>query len=153
VDDLLATVEQLAGSAPVAPRPGVASDDATVIFDEQAALGHTGGDRTLLRQMIAMFCADRRASTRRIKTALDARDGEALRLAAHSLKGALAAIGSPAGRQAAAELEFAGRDGQFEAADRLYPVLVDRLGQLDEALATARLLTRQRSKKRGRKRT
>jgi len=147
VDDLLATVEQLAGAAPATPRAAAASGDTTVIFDEQGALGHTGGDRVLLKQMIAMFCADRRASLRRIKTALDARDGEALRLAAHSLKGALAAIGSPAGRQSAAELEFAGRDGQFEAADRIYPVLVDRLNRLGEAFAAARLVTRKRGGK------
>jgi two-component system, sensor histidine kinase and response regulator len=149
VDDLLATVEQLAGAAPAPTRATASSDDPTVIFDERAALGHTGGDRTLLRQMIAMFCADRRSSLRRIKTALNARDGAALRLAAHSLKGALAAIGSPAGRQSAAELEFAGRDGQFEAADRIYPVLIDRLTRLDKAFAAARLVKQKRPRKRG----
>ena len=91
-----------------------------------------------------MFRADRPASLRRIKTALDTRDGEALRLAAHSLKGALAAIGSPAGRQTAAALEFAGRDGQFDVADRAYQMLVERLASLDESLANARLLTQRR---------
>ena len=99
-----------------------------------------------------MFRADRAASLRRIKAALDKRDGEALRLAAHSLKGALAAIGSPAGRQAAAELELAGRDQRFDVADRAHETLVERLARLDEALAGARLVTqRRRPAPRGRK--
>ena len=143
VDELLATVEQLAGGSKPA-RATASTDDPTVVFDERAALGHTGGDRTLLRQMVSMFRADRPASLRRIKAALDTRDGEALRLAAHSLKGALAAIGSPAGRQTAAELEFAGRDGQFDAADRAYQTLVERLARLDESLVSARLVTQRR---------
>jgi HPt (histidine-containing phosphotransfer) domain-containing protein len=91
--------------------------------------------------MVSMFRADAPAALRRIKAALAKREGEALRLAAHSLKGALAALGSPAGRQLAAELEYSGRDQQFEVADTAFQALVECLARLDEAFVNARLVT------------
>ena len=47
-----------------------ASSDA--IFDEKAALAHTGGDRRLLKEIIAMFRADYPALCRRIRRAIHA---------------------------------------------------------------------------------
>ena len=52
---------------------------------------------------------DAPAYIKRIERAVKQQDGEALRSAAHALKGAIATVGSPAGRQAAAALEQAGR--------------------------------------------
>ena len=58
VEELLTTIEQLSSAAKPAARRTASSEDPATIFDEQAALVHTGGDRTLLRQMVTMFRAD-----------------------------------------------------------------------------------------------
>jgi CheY-like chemotaxis protein len=140
VDELLATVERIGGgAAAVAPgraprRPAAASE---AIFDQQSALAHTGGDRRLLKEVIALFRADAPSYVRRIDRALKQKDGEALRTAAHGLKGAIATVGSPAGRQAAADLEHAGRASDFDAAAAAYAHLLDRMKQLDAALTAA----------------
>jgi len=144
VDELVATVERVEPTdAPAAaPAPAAAGSEPSAIFDERLALAHTGGDRDLLCQLAAMFRTDAAAALRRIKRALDARDGEALRMSAHSLKGSLAAVGSPAGRAAAAELEACGRDKQFDTAARVFPLLGDRVKALQNEFAAAGLIAR-----------
>ena len=109
VDELIATVERFGGAAP--PTAGGGSGRRTVtdlVFDERAALAYSGGDRALLKEVIEIFRSDCPRVPAAHRSALKQRDGEALRLAAHGLKGAIATIGAPAGRQAAAALEQAG---------------------------------------------
>jgi HPt (histidine-containing phosphotransfer) domain-containing protein len=57
------------------------------------------------------------------------------------LKGAIATIGAPAGRQAAAALEQAGRAGDFEEAQRVRDRLHREIERLDTALAAAGLIS------------
>jgi CheY-like chemotaxis protein len=94
VDELVETVERFggarSGSARSAKAPPPKSITASVVFDEHAALAYTGGDRRLLTEVIALFRSDSSSYVRRINTAVKRRDGEALRMAAHGLKGALA---------------------------------------------------------------
>ena len=156
VDALIATVEQIGQAAPPGHEPPVQPMEkvpADTIFDEASALSHTGGDRTLLREVIALFRADAPSYTRRIERALKQRDAEALRAAAHGLKGSIATVGSPAGRQAAAEVEQAGRAGRFADASRAYGVLLERMQLLDAAMAAAGLTARPRAKRAAVRRT
>jgi two-component system, sensor histidine kinase and response regulator len=111
-----------------------------VVFDERRALAHTGGDRRLLSEMVALFRSDYPSYVRRIGRAVKRRDGDALRTAAHALKGAIATVGSERGRELALELEQLGRSGQFEEADSKYNRLRDHLKVLDRAFASAGLL-------------
>jgi len=114
------------------------------IFDRQAALACTGGDTELLKEVVMLYRADAPKYLRRIERALKLRDGEALRLAAHALKGALATVGSPAGRQAAAELEEAGRTNGFREGARVYRRLRHQMTLLEDAFGTAGLTGRSR---------
>ena len=145
VDELIATIEHV-GRGPVKELPHsqhtttAAADDA--VFDERSALANTGGDRGLLKEMVGLFRADAPSYVKRIERALKARDGEALRTAAHGLKGAIATVGSPAGRQAAAELEQAGRTSRFAEAGHIHTQLLERLKKLDREFAAAGLLPR-----------
>jgi two-component system sensor histidine kinase/response regulator len=153
-DELITTVERFGGVS--------ANEDATVaaahqapaiesvngVFDEAAALAHTGGDRDLLKKVIAVFRSTSAASLRRIDTAIRRRDGEALRLAAHAIKGPVATVGSRIGREIAAELEQMGRSGQFEQTAGAYRRLSDHLPLLDEAFAAAGLLPQARRRAR-----
>jgi HPt (histidine-containing phosphotransfer) domain-containing protein len=71
---------------------------------------------------------------RRIGRAVDRRDGEALRMASHAFKGALATIGASRARAVAAELEQTGRASQFDVAGNAHRRLREELAALDRAL-------------------
>jgi two-component system, sensor histidine kinase and response regulator len=152
VDDLIATVERFGVSSVDTIREPAPTGTA-ILFDEQAALAYAGGDRRLLKQVIRMFRSDAHASLRRMSRALLRRDGEALRMAAHALKGAIAAVGSSEGRELAARIEIAARSKKFEDAKRAHADLRALLQRLDEAFLTAGLMPRaKRGRERGRRR-
>ena len=142
VNDLISTVERFGQGVDATGAPARSSRPA--LFDEVAALAYAGGDRRLLKQVIGLFRSDSPRSIRRIKQALARRDGEALRMAAHALKGAIATVGSSAGREAAAEMEALARSNRFEDADRLYGELRELVGRLDQAFHAAGLASRSR---------
>jgi two-component system sensor histidine kinase/response regulator len=141
VDELVATVERFGGEKPpsqrAAKRPS--SKPPPAVFDQQAALAHTGGDRRLLEEVIALFRSDSPSYLRRMDTAVKRRDGEALRMAAHGLKGALATVGSSRGRELCAELEGMGKARQFADAAAKVVRLRDHFKVLDQAFKTAGL--------------
>ncbi len=143
VDELVETVERSGNDVPEARSWTKASSQApaAAVFDEHAALAHTGGDRRLLEEMIALFRSDAPNYIRRIGAALKRRDGDALQMAAHGLKGALATVGSSRGRELAAELEALGRGRRFTAAAPTCVRLRDHMKLLERAFATAGLLS------------
>ena len=146
LNDLLQTIEALAARA-AATAAVDRSPSADKIFDEETALAYTGGDRELLKEIIALFRADCPAYLRRLQRAIVARDGEALRISAHALKGAVATVGSPAGRRAAAELEEIGRSERFGQAAASYATLRHQLRKLDDALRQGGWISAVRTRK------
>ena len=113
VDELIATVERFGGGGPWKPVASSPYQGDDSVFDERAALSYSGGDRRLLKTVVKLFRSEYPSALLRIDRALRRRDSEALRLAAHGLKGAIATVGASAGRQAAAEIEQAARSQQF----------------------------------------
>jgi PAS domain S-box-containing protein len=144
VNELISTVERFDARSGRDDAHAAAPQAEPAVFDEQAALACTGGDRRLLRQVIAIFRSNRPSSLRRIEQAFANGDAEALRMAAHALKGAIATIGSSAGRQAAADLEQLARENHLEKARSAYDTLRVRLAELDQAVIDARLVYRSR---------
>jgi PAS domain S-box-containing protein len=142
VEELIATVEAYAEGEQ--PAPAMAAPAAPMVtrpvFDEKAALANAGGDRELLIEVIGMFQSDYPAALRRLDRAVKSGDGEALRLAAHALKGVLATVGSPAGREVAMALEQVGRSGHVAAATELAATLRETIVALNSALASAGLV-------------
>jgi CheY-like chemotaxis protein/HPt (histidine-containing phosphotransfer) domain-containing protein len=148
VDELVETVERFGAEKSGAARASreTTSTARAAVFDEQAALAHTGGDRRLLAEVIALFRSDAPSYIRRLEAAVKRRDGAAVRMAAHGLKGALATIGSARGRELAAELEAIGTARRFaEAAPKLVR-LGDHLELLDHAFESAGLLSTPRTR-------
>ena len=140
VDELLKTVEHFGNERGAPDRTAeTPPPPAAAVFDEQAALAYTGGDRRLLEEVIALFRSDFPSYLRRIDTAMKRRDGESLRMAAHGLKGALATVGSPRGRELAAELENLGRSGSFADAVACVATLRHHLDVLAQSFASAGL--------------
>ena len=151
VTQLIATVEQLA-EAPGVDSPSAPAPAPLAIFDEQAALASVGRDRDLLAEVAVTFCTSCVDYQKRIEAALEETNAEALRMAAHALKGAIATLGSSAGREAAARLEQLARDGDFDSAPAAYASLRACIAKLDTALVDARLAPRLRPRPRSRRR-
>jgi two-component system sensor histidine kinase/response regulator len=151
VDQLMATLEDFCGQPREAALKKVEHTSqssqssrgaAAMIFDERTALSCAAGDRRLLKRIIALFRSDHSTTLRRINRAVEERDAEALRMAAHALKGSIATVGGARGRDAAAELEQMGRAHQFDDAEAAYRRLSNEIALLDDAFAAADLVAR-----------
>ena len=77
-------------------------------------LARMGGDHELLAEISRLFVDDAPQHLERIRTAINARDGDALRRAAHGLKGAAANFDAEGVVNAARALEEMGREGKFD---------------------------------------
>ena len=142
ISELISTIERL-GQDEGGGRDESCSESAT-IFDERAALAYAGGDRGLLKEVIATFRVSCASYLRRIEDALSRNDAEVLRTTAHALKGAIATIGSTAGRDAAAELEQRARERDVDGARTAYVLLGRCITKLDVAFVRARLTSQPR---------
>jgi two-component system sensor histidine kinase/response regulator len=149
IDDLIATVERFGDgrTTGAGPRPAGEPAAADEIFDEQNALAYTGGDRALLKEIIDVFRQDYPSGIRRLEGALKRRDAAAVRMAAHALKGSIATVGSPAGRQTAFELEQMGRTKQLASGGQVLARLRQQLQHLEAAFAAAGLVERARTQR------
>jgi two-component system, sensor histidine kinase len=109
---LFAAVEQHHGAAAVAgtvrTRPAV--------FDEEGLLGRVGNDRGLMADVIRLFLEDYPARLANIGAAIEASDADALRAAAHGLKGAAGSLGAMAVFDATGALEHAGAERRLDDA-------------------------------------
>jgi two-component system, sensor histidine kinase and response regulator len=127
-------VEQMADGVELAAPSEV---DAPTIPDE--VLARVGGDRELLAEISRLFVDDAPRHLERIRAALDACDGEALRRAAHGLKGAAAnfdAEGVVAAARALEEIGSGARFDQHEAAWLALTFETNRLIALLKTVAT-----------------
>jgi two-component system sensor histidine kinase/response regulator len=104
------------------------------ILDRTAALERVEGDAELLQELVDLFLADAPERMADIRGALAARDAEALRKAAHSLKGAAANLSAVALASAAKRLEDAGRMADFATAAHACAALQEEIDRLQEAL-------------------
>jgi CheY-like chemotaxis protein/HPt (histidine-containing phosphotransfer) domain-containing protein len=123
--NLCRVIEEAAGSTPTSTPPPSASTD---VPDD--VLARVGGDRALLAEMIRLFADDAPQNVDRIREAIDSRDGDALRRAAHALKGAAGNFEAADVVRAARTLEEMGQSGRFDehaAAWHTLTVEMDRL--------------------------
>ena len=79
----------------------------------------TGGDPAFLAELIDTYVADTPQQLATIRQALEARDAEAVRRAAHSLKSNSATFGAAALAELGAQLEARGKAGELAGADEL----------------------------------
>ncbi len=146
VEELISTVETRAegGSSPLPEAAATLAAAPLPVFDQGAALKHSGGDRRLLTEVVALFRADYPSSLRQIESAIQTNDAEQLRFSAHALKGALATVGSHAGREAAFTLEQMGRAGDVDGAPEALTALREMIVSLEGAFVSADLVSRPR---------
>jgi signal transduction histidine kinase/DNA-binding response OmpR family regulator len=126
---LCAVVERMAEGHPSA----IATDVAVPEVPMQV-LARVGGDRQLLAEISRLFVDDAPRHLERIRHALDARDAEALRRAAHGLKGAAANFDADGVVHAARTLEEIGRTGEFGEHEAAWQALTFETNQLISVL-------------------
>jgi CheY-like chemotaxis protein/HPt (histidine-containing phosphotransfer) domain-containing protein len=132
--DLFAAIKALMPRTPAGDKPMPAST--REILNVAALLSQVGGDRSLLRQLIAIFLADSPNGLARIQDALEHRDLDALKRAAHAFRGSVSIFAAPAAVHSAVELETISRDGNLPGAEDAFARLQDDVRRLQKALAT-----------------
>jgi hypothetical protein len=106
------------------PKPGGLDD----------LLKRIGGDKKLLRQMIATFLRDTPKRLADIRAALRRKDGVGLASSAHALKGSASIFGPSAAYEHAEKLQTVARAEDLRQAARLYPLLQEEIAKLLEKL-------------------
>lgn len=101
-----------------------------------AVLARVGGDREFLGEISVLFSEDLPRHLAAIRQTLDARDGEGLERAAHTLKGAAANFEAESVVAAARTLEEMGRTAQFTGSDEVWSTLLAEAGVLSQVLET-----------------
>ncbi len=98
-------------------------DSVVPAFDQTAALESIGGDRALFGEIAQLFVDDAPRMRAQIRETIHRRDAQALRRAAHSLKGAATHFAAHSIVDAAERLEDLGKSGDFVDADVLLAAL------------------------------
>jgi CheY-like chemotaxis protein len=110
---LFAVVEQgQSGTAAPARAPA-----AVASLDRAAMMRRLGGDLELLADVTSLFLEDCPMRVAAIKAAIDARDADGLRAAAHALKGVAANLSATGLFEAAQILERLGAESRLEPAE------------------------------------
>jgi CheY-like chemotaxis protein len=121
-----------AAAGPVAPvaagRPA---------FDERFVRARLGDKARLFAKLVRLFLEDCPARMRAMRRAIAAGDGEALREAAHALKGAAASFAAAPVVEAARQLELQGKSGDLHGSLATYDGLTRELQRLRRALGRA----------------
>ncbi len=106
-----------------------------LLFDEAAALARFGGDRPILKELIAVYLQDSEAYLDQVRSAYASKDGKALGKAAHNLKGAIGYFCAPGLHAEANEIEIAAAGGGVREADARVAGFLDRVAEFNRALA------------------
>jgi two-component system, sensor histidine kinase len=123
-------VESLASdtAAAIAPPPELAG--------RAAFLQGLGNDASLARRLVDLFLQDSGRLLDDINRAITDRDAERLRRATHTLKGSVSNFPAGAARETAARMEAIGVEGNFDAAQAMFPVLEREIDRLRGVLPT-----------------
>jgi HPt (histidine-containing phosphotransfer) domain-containing protein len=109
-------------------------------FSREVALERLEGDENFLRELIEIFLKDAPERIEKLDEALRAGEAAQVQLHAHTLKGASAYLGAEALREAAYEMELAGKAGDLAQAPQSLRRIEYEYGRLKkdlQALAAA----------------
>jgi len=107
-------------------------------FDEQAALARVAGDTDLLHEIAGIYLDCYGSMIQGVHDAVAAHDADALKSAAHLLKGTVATFEAVAATELAMRLEHMGRDGTLTGAAAAAAELDVEVARLAEDLAVYR---------------
>jgi len=112
---------------------------APLIFDHEKLLARVENDRELLRDLLTIFKEEFPRQLRALREAVDAKDGDRVATAAHTLRGMLSNLAASRAAVAAARLEQMGRKKEILGFQEAFDVFQDDanklLPQLDACMA------------------
>ncbi len=120
---------------PVGHANGVGEAPAEEALDRAALLERVEGDEEMLAELVAVFLEDCPRLLAALGEAIGQGNAEAVREAAHGLKGSVGYFGSPAAQTAALRLETMGQSGDLTGADAAFWDLERKLTRLRVGLA------------------
>jgi HPt (histidine-containing phosphotransfer) domain-containing protein len=91
-------------------------DEHAAPIDRAGALERIGGDAAFLDELLDLYDQEYSDKARALASAIEAGNADLVRTLGHGLKGSSANLSLPALRQAAADLEAAGRAGDLASA-------------------------------------
>jgi CheY-like chemotaxis protein len=112
--------------------------DSPTVVNWDEALDALGGDREILKILTESVVGEAPVMLDAVQQAVRAGDPSAVRIAAHTLKGAVRYFGATAVYNSALRLESMGRDGDLEKASEVLASLEKSIEQLLAALALGR---------------
>jgi PAS domain S-box-containing protein len=115
------------------PGDGVDGDD----IDWTAALEYVGGDRKMLRDLVAIFLDEYPRWLDELRQAIRARDLPVVRRVAHNFKGSMRLLGARPVQEAAFVLDLEARDGNLAGAEQAAAALEASIECLKPALVRA----------------
>lgn len=134
--ELFTTIENVAANLAARGPEAREIPQTDCIVDVPTLLEEVGGDVELLNEMLGIFREDCPRLVEEIKSAVAGDDAEALRKAAHSIKGMLGGIGADAAFQTALKMENAGRGDETVNPREILPTLERDVERVLAALDT-----------------
>jgi HPt (histidine-containing phosphotransfer) domain-containing protein len=104
-------------------------------FDFSLALARLGGDTELLKEQMESFLQDAPGVVADVRASVARCEAEALRFAAHRLKGLAAGLDAERVAECAAKLESMGRDGNLHETGAACRKLEGHVAKLQEAVS------------------
>jgi CheY-like chemotaxis protein len=133
VGEWVLAADERQGAAPEpAAEPAPGPHDA--VLDLEQAMSWLDGDSELLARLAGAFLEQSPQQLTEIRQAARSGDAEVLERAAHTLKGSAASFGAEPLRQAAYDVEQAGRGGNLDAVEQLLDTLEAELRKVEQAL-------------------
>ncbi len=96
------------------------------------------GDESLVNEVLDLFHKEAAGLLHDVRVAAASRDGQALKRAAHRLKGALVSLGARPSVEVARALELAGNGNELSGVDALFGQLEVEMGRLVAVIAVPR---------------
>ncbi|MEE8452259.1 MAG: PAS domain-containing protein [Thermoguttaceae bacterium] len=131
---LFETIESLAGDCDATVSSPAEVHSTGRVVDWSAAMRTVKGDHDLLKDIIEALLQETPRLMASIRQAITDGDAEALRIAAHALKGAVRYLGADRAYQQALEIEQMGRNGNLEDASAALPTLQAEVSQMTPLL-------------------
>jgi len=129
-DAIQAAIGSSDGSAACLGNPPPSEDD----FDWETAVDSLKGDRQLQKIVVETAFCEAPRLVEEVRRAIDDGDAKALRLASHTLKGAIRYFGSTPAGDRAFELETMGQEDNLSRAQETFVALETEVGRLMSVL-------------------
>jgi CheY-like chemotaxis protein len=131
---MLFEVVEHASAPPAQEAAPAAAPSQGSVFDEAELRARVSGDEQLLSDVVRIFLEDCPARLAAITAAVERRDGEAIQLAAHALKGAAGNLAAKGLFEAARVLERLGAESRLDAAEAASRVVAAEAANVVDAL-------------------